>query len=141
MALSIDALKDKFKNPDAAELELIARYAMLPENGQRQRAFEAFAETGLPHRRMEAWKWTDFKAALPTVEASKDGASAKALPNEGDAPRSEEHTSELQSPVPISYAVFCLKKKIQIIISPLLYYNIQINLAIFLRCILSIDTH
>ena len=29
----------------------------------------------------------------------------------GDIPRSEEHTSELQSPVPISYAVFCLKKK------------------------------
>ena len=25
--------------------------------------------------------------------------------------RSEEHTSDLQSPVPISYAVFCLKKK------------------------------
>ena len=25
--------------------------------------------------------------------------------------RSEEHTSELQSPVPNSYAVFCLKKK------------------------------
>ncbi len=25
--------------------------------------------------------------------------------------RSEEHTSELQSPVPISYAVFCLKIK------------------------------
>ena len=29
--------------------------------------------------------------------------------------RSEEHTSELQSPVPISYAVFCLKKKKNII--------------------------
>src|SRR5213079_3754665 len=27
------------------------------------------------------------------------------------AVRSEEHTSELQSPVVISYAVFCLKKK------------------------------
>ena len=25
--------------------------------------------------------------------------------------RSEEHTTELQSPVPNSYAVFCLKKK------------------------------
>src|SRR6184192_4864297 len=25
--------------------------------------------------------------------------------------RSEEHTSELQSPIDISYAVFCLKKK------------------------------
>ena len=29
----------------------------------------------------------------------------------GQPKRSEEHTSELQSPVPISYAVFCLKKK------------------------------
>src|SRR6184192_4884691 len=27
------------------------------------------------------------------------------------ADRSEEHTSELQSPIDISYAVFCLKKK------------------------------
>src|SRR3546814_3339150 len=31
--------------------------------------------------------------------------------------RSEEHTSELQSLMRISYAVFCLKKKNQIIIS------------------------
>src|SRR3546814_9411155 len=30
-----------------------------------------------------------------------------------DARRSEEHTSELQSLMRISYAVFCLKKKIQ----------------------------
>src|SRR3546814_5474536 len=29
----------------------------------------------------------------------------------GDHPRSEEHTSELQSLMRISYAVFCLKKK------------------------------
>src|SRR3546814_4383081 len=29
-----------------------------------------------------------------------------------DPPRSEEHTSELQSLMRISYAVFCLKKKI-----------------------------
>src|SRR3546814_10505431 len=28
-----------------------------------------------------------------------------------DASRSEEHTSELQSPMRLSYAVFCLKKK------------------------------
>src|SRR3546814_6642344 len=32
----------------------------------------------------------------------------------GDVDRSEEHTSELQSLMRISYAVFCLKKKIQI---------------------------
>src|SRR3546814_9684239 len=31
-------------------------------------------------------------------------------------PRSEEHTSELQSLMRISYAVFCLKKKIQTIL-------------------------
>src|SRR3546814_10472668 len=30
---------------------------------------------------------------------------------QGRAPRSEEHTSELQSLMRISYAVFCLKKK------------------------------
>ena len=80
MALSIEALKEKFGNPGAAELELIARYAMLPESSRRERAFEAFAETGLPHRRMEAWKWTDFKAALKTVEASMHHADAASLP-------------------------------------------------------------
>src|SRR3546814_1395969 len=39
-----------------------------------------------------------------------------ALPGEPPhryAPRSEEHTSELQSLMRISYAVFCLKKKIK----------------------------
>ena len=85
MALTIDALKDKFRNPDAAELELIARYAMLPESSQRERAFEAFAETGLPHRRMEAWKWTDFKAALKQIEASDQASQCAPLPAE-DAP-------------------------------------------------------
>src|SRR3546814_3986707 len=33
------------------------------------------------------------------------------LANYGDCTRSEEHTSELQSLMRISYAVFCLKKK------------------------------
>src|SRR3546814_5731900 len=33
------------------------------------------------------------------------------LPLPAAAPRSEEHTSELQSLMRISYAVFCLKKK------------------------------
>src|SRR3546814_6401116 len=34
-----------------------------------------------------------------------------ALPTTRDSPRSEEHQSELQSLMRISYAVFCLKKK------------------------------
>src|SRR3546814_2204124 len=39
----------------------------------------------------------------------RSGAAARIKPD----PRSEEHTSELQSLMRISYAVFCLKKKKQ----------------------------
>src|SRR3546814_11976815 len=45
------------------------------------------------------------------------GAQGPGLPRGGHvaaAPRSEEHTSELQSLMRISYAVFCLKKKTNI---------------------------
>src|SRR3546814_5514699 len=42
----------------------------------------------------------------------------------GDAaPRSEEHTSELQSLMRISYAVFCLKKKTKSVTTPTIYYT------------------
>src|SRR3546814_8328935 len=40
-----------------------------------------------------------------------DRASSRDLRGWGEAHRSEEHTSELQSLMRISYAVFCLKKK------------------------------
>lgn len=73
------ALRDLIKNPTPAELELVARYAMLPEDARRERAFMAFAETGLPHRRMEAWKWTDFKAALKAVESPEGVPAADPL--------------------------------------------------------------
>src|SRR3546814_4633351 len=36
---------------------------------------------------------------------------ARVVQHQGDVGRSEEHTSELQSLMRISYAVFCLKKK------------------------------
>src|SRR3546814_8201131 len=39
------------------------------------------------------------------------GAAYAVHPAFGEAERSEEHTSELQSLMRISYAVFCLKKK------------------------------
>src|SRR3546814_10283588 len=42
---------------------------------------------------------------------SNGAAILSALLGEGAFPRSEEHTSELQSLMRISYAVFCLKKK------------------------------
>src|SRR3546814_3551214 len=45
---------------------------------------------------------------MANVESVVDVVRGSAAPS-----RSEEHTSELQSLMRISYAVFCLKKKIQ----------------------------
>src|SRR3546814_6368579 len=51
-------------------------------------------------------------AALPVGAVLGAQDHRAALPvHEVVAPRSEEHTSELQSLMRISYAVFCLKKK------------------------------
>lgn len=61
------SLKDLFRNPSAVELDLAERYAHLPHSGQRERNFEAFAMTGLPHRRVEAWKYSDLRNALPKL--------------------------------------------------------------------------
>src|SRR3546814_4248673 len=48
------------------------------------------------------------EAAAPSRAAGWDDAAIERQKGEG---RSEEHTSELQSLMRISYAVFCLKKK------------------------------
>ena len=68
-------LKSIIPNANAAELELVARYAMREEDPRRERAFTAFAATGLPHRRLEGWRWSDFRAALPVLEASETNAA------------------------------------------------------------------
>src|SRR3546814_8233084 len=46
-----------------------------------------------------------------TLVHSSNIATARIADEMGTGPRSEEHTSELQSLMRISYAVFCLKKK------------------------------
>src|SRR3546814_10113006 len=45
------------------------------------------------------------------ARSSENGASYTWIRDRHGTPRSEEHTSELQSLMRISYAVFCLKKK------------------------------
>src|SRR3546814_3463814 len=52
-------------------------------------------------------------AKLPSHRGEQTGGdiSGDTGKNSGSAYRSEEHTSELQSLMRISYAVFCLKKK------------------------------
>lgn len=74
--MDISELRETLPNANPAELELIARYAMLPEDPRRTRSFEAFAATGLPHRRMEAWKWSDVKAALTSLECGRAAPAA-----------------------------------------------------------------
>src|SRR3546814_10025302 len=49
--------------------------------------------------------------ALEAADGPLDGLAAGLELGLGQARRSEEHTSELQSLMRISYAVFCLKKK------------------------------
>src|SRR3546814_8722868 len=66
-------------------------------------------------------RWRPVSAAIqsPTFDVSPDRLEGRATPipafsnqaNPGPWGRSEEHTSELQSLMRISYAVFCLKTK------------------------------
>src|SRR3546814_2664242 len=55
------------------------------------------------HGRLTVWD-QEFIGSL-------DGCGPKLSPRQSEQLRSEEHTSELQSLMRISYAVFCLKKK------------------------------
>src|SRR3546814_5514529 len=52
-----------------------------------------------------------FAQGLPTMEDPSRGQGSGILQTLQNYGRSEEHTSELQSLMRISYAVFCLKKK------------------------------
>src|SRR3546814_10816596 len=56
------------------------------------------------------WPATITGRVRPTPAAVR---RIRSCPPSGDRTRSEEHTSELQSLMRISYAVFCLKKKKQ----------------------------
>lgn len=60
-------LRALIADPTAAELALVALYGELEADPRRERAFRAFAATGLPHRRMEAFKWSDFRRSLPAL--------------------------------------------------------------------------
>src|SRR3546814_1172844 len=52
-----------------------------------------------------------FPLLLPLTLHAQSLPKPKEFYFDGDGSRSEEHTSELQSLMRISYAVFCLKKK------------------------------
>src|SRR3546814_3067088 len=67
------------------------------------------------NQRLKEWQrrrsMSGGKAGTQTTAQPKSKPAAKSQKKE--SPRSEEHTSELQSLMRISYAVFCLNKKIK----------------------------
>ena len=85
MAINIPELRQKFKNPGVPELDLIARYASLPEDERRGRMFDAFAKTGLPGRRNEGWRWSDVETAAARLDGAEAPAVTPALLQPDDA--------------------------------------------------------
>src|SRR3546814_154266 len=81
----------------------LAEYNRTFEGGYN-RVNERFADTVCPLTEPEDIIWVHDYHMIPLGQMLRD---------RGLANRSEEHTSELQSLMRISYAVFCLKKKIK----------------------------
>jgi len=71
----------------AAEQALAAHYEAAktrlpggPEAGRlREQAFQSFMTTGLPHRRVEEWKYTDLRTILREALPLADAASASSI--------------------------------------------------------------
>lgn len=80
MAPARGALSPTFPDASPAERALADRFMAGTVDGRRGRAFEAFARTGLPHRRLEGWRWTDFRAALATLAPVTATGHGQALP-------------------------------------------------------------
>src|SRR3546814_8895355 len=85
----------------------------------RWRSRQLAATLSMPSRNHEIWKSCSSNDQSPAIsgrliQSSRFACSSQKLPGSARPRpyiRSEEHTSELQSVMRISYAVFCLKKK------------------------------
>jgi Fe-S cluster assembly protein SufD len=72
--------------PNAAETELGLQFAALgAADADRRQAFDAFAATGLPTRRNEAWHYTDLRSAMrrAATPARKPDAARLAVARAG----------------------------------------------------------
>src|SRR3546814_5291169 len=95
------------RNPMSSDPVVIVSYARTPMGG-----FQGA---------LSSCRATELGSAAVKAALSRAGVSGEAVEQIvmgcvlaaglGQAPRSEEHTSELQSLMRISYAVFCLQKK------------------------------
>src|SRR3546814_981010 len=101
---------------DGLEDEERLRYAIVDEADRLETAAASMFDTRLPLSRLirmndQIRKEAGPMARLlpPAVEAATELVD-KLVGHRGFITRSEEHTSELQSLMRISYAVFCLQK-------------------------------
>src|SRR3546814_5524735 len=88
------------------------REASIPRGSPAVRALGLSKRVGLRARRGDRRQPPGARdAGRAPAGRSADRCNGGGGPSAIDARRSEEHTSELQSLMRISYAVFCLKKK------------------------------
>src|SRR3546814_3490933 len=80
-----------------------------PENAKFFMSALAYLRRYIPAD--DQWFPVSLQRALRSSPWLRDDSFNPAFSTEGTEARSEEHTSELQSLMRISYAVFCLKKK------------------------------
>src|SRR3546814_9837525 len=97
------------RTPRSTRTDTLFPYTTLCRSGRGQEAWLPQMLQGVPFR-------VTWRARLCAVQGNRRVARADRrpdVPSHEDNPtcRSEEHTSELQSLMRISYAVFCLKKK------------------------------
>src|SRR3546814_6888587 len=93
----------------------VTRWTGDGRTGESARRKPAAARFTAAAHRTPTWAATRraATAAASTLPARRKAAHVGTRPTGPLPERSEEHTSELQSLMRISYAVFCLKKKTQ----------------------------
>src|SRR3546814_2279913 len=111
--------------PRSTRTDTLFPYTTLFRSGLRKELADcpAFAPGAAVARALAALR---RHIAFMPVDRAMDGdiRAAVQLIESGELLRSEEHTSELQSLMRISYAVFCLKKKTKHHMTHILYTEI-----------------
>src|SRR3546814_6238323 len=101
--------------PISTRTDTLFPYTTLVRSGRSAASSNALSTTGvlavgLSQASMFSSATVTMQRSWPASDTSGGGSSVMAA-NEKNPGRSEEHPSDLQSLMRISYAVFCLKKK------------------------------
>src|SRR3546814_7020200 len=92
-------------------LKRVIRYASFSGRILRRTLAKASLAGRMKYQVGVRWSIVTCAAPLPSPFSVIEGTMVTAVAPDPITTRSEEHTSELQSLMRISYAVFCLKKK------------------------------